>query len=367
MMNRSADNSSSACRSLILFDAYNRQPWFVPAPAQHQPGPARNPNTFSAEDSRKNLTTFRTLRAGGPVAVVGASDAATTQPPLRQGNMGDSNCGRNTTYPVLIEHPDSLLVSPQISSVPIVVPRLASEEATAALSVLQVESTAGQELISGPAPPPPTIDEEQNLAKTPKSAGRKPVLRAPTPRRGLDRFSRNGHTINGAKNGAMRGLNKADSADRNGEFDDDVPLDEPEFDELAAAEIESSAEELAGEGGSENQIDDPVRMYLMQMGEIPLLNRGRGNRFGQANRIHPPPLPPQHVGQRLFAARRRGAAGKSSRRQVAARSHDRSLGHQHRRQEENSAAVGAESENAGPLAPPQHVPISASPSAVARR
>ena len=222
MMNRSADNSSSACRSLILFDAYNRQPWFVPAPAQHQPGSARNPNTFSAEDSRKNLTSFRTLRAGGPVAVVGASDAATTPPPLRQGNMGDSNCGRNTTYPVLIEHPDSLLVSPQISSVPIVVPRLASEEATAAPRVLQVESTAGQELISGPAPPPPTIDEEQNLAKTPKNAGRKPVLRAPTPRRGLDRFSRNGHTINGAKNGALRGLNKADSVDRNGEFDDDV-------------------------------------------------------------------------------------------------------------------------------------------------
>ena len=50
-------------------------------------------------------------------------------------------------------------------------------------------------------------------------------------------------------------------------------LDEPEFDELAAAEIESSTEELAGEGGSENQIDDPVRMYLMQMGEIPLLSR----------------------------------------------------------------------------------------------
>ena len=38
--------------------------------------------------------------------------------------------------------------------------------------------------------------------------------------------------------------------------------------------------------------DDPVRMYLMQMGQIPLLNRGRGNRLRQADRKDAPPLSP---------------------------------------------------------------------------
>jgi RNA polymerase primary sigma factor len=274
MMNHSPENGSSSSRSLILFEAQSSQSWFLlPVQAKHDAAPQRNTILYSADLPQKNLTNSRTTRDGGAVPIVGAPNAATTPPPLRQGIMGEPNCGRNTTYPVLIEQPDSLLVSPQISSVPIVVPRPASEEATAAPLVLQVESTPGQPLISGPATPPPIIDEEQNLAKTPKNAGRKPVLRAPTPRRGLDRFSRNGHTVNGAKNGALRGLNKADATQRNGEYDDDAPFEEPEFDELAAAEIEASAEELSGDGGSENQIDDPVRMYLMQMGEIPLLSR----------------------------------------------------------------------------------------------
>ncbi len=281
--------------------------------------------------------------------------------------MGDSNCGRNTTYPVLIEHPDSLLVSPQISSVPIVVPRLASEEATAALSVLQVESTAGQELISGPAPPPPTIDEEQNLAKTPKSAGRKPVLRAPTPRRGLDRFSRNGHTINGAKNGALRGLNKADSADRNGEFDEDVPLDEPEFDELAAAEIESSAEELAGEGGSENQIDDPVRMYLMQMGEIPLfiaceeVDSAKRIEFTR-RRFRHSMLASDYVLQGAVALLEKVRDGKLRLDRTIEVSVTNTAG-----KKKIMQRLGPNLKTLVHLLPPQHAPISAWPSAVARR
>ena len=46
--------------------------------------------------------------------------------------------------------------------------------------------------------------------------------------------------------------------------------------ELSAAESESSdapREEIAGELDAESWSDDPVRMYLTQMGEIPLLTR----------------------------------------------------------------------------------------------
>jgi hypothetical protein len=55
----------------------------------------------------------------------------------------------------------------------------------------------------------------------------------------------------------------------------DVLLSEAEFDsedsppdaDLDEAEIESVEEQT----GEDDQIDDPVRIYLMQMGEIPLL------------------------------------------------------------------------------------------------
>jgi RNA polymerase primary sigma factor len=50
-------------------------------------------------------------------------------------------------------------------------------------------------------------------------------------------------------------------------FDDD---EEPESDQLEAAAEEVGLDDI---GGSDACIDDPVRMYLMQMGEIPLLSR----------------------------------------------------------------------------------------------
>ena len=50
-------------------------------------------------------------------------------------------------------------------------------------------------------------------------------------------------------------------------FDEDHPLEE----DLDLLETED--EEESEETGGDNHIDDPVRIYLMQMGEIPLLNR----------------------------------------------------------------------------------------------
>src|SRR6202008_4262452 len=52
---------------------------------------------------------------------------------------------------------------------------------------------------------------------------------------------------------------------------DDLPLDEEVID--VVIEGEDDLEHLPEEGSSESHIDDPIRMYLMQMGEIPMLNR----------------------------------------------------------------------------------------------
>ena len=55
-------------------------------------------------------------------------------------------------------------------------------------------------------------------------------------------------------------------------------------------------------------IDDPVRMYLMQMGEIPLLTRDQEIEFAKRIESTRATLSQQHVGQRLCAARRRASA-----------------------------------------------------------
>lgn len=64
-------------------------------------------------------------------------------------------------------------------------------------------------------------------------------------------------------------------------WDDDEPVDESGEDLDAEEELESadgdceSLTELGEDKGTWGVTDDPVRMYLMQMGEIPLLNRGQ--------------------------------------------------------------------------------------------
>jgi RNA polymerase primary sigma factor len=94
--------------------------------------------------------------------------------------------------------------------------------------------------------------------------------------------SLNGKRINGAakngtaKNGASKNGNRsaAFEPDHHGDdhqflTDDDIEIhgDEPaeaEHDEL---------DHLPEDGSAESHIDDPIRMYLMQMGEIPMLSR----------------------------------------------------------------------------------------------
>ncbi len=69
----------------------------------------------------------------------------------------------------------------------------------------------------------------------------------------------------------------SDSWDEDDPSDDsDEDLDDEEEDELEPADGDGESSTDPGEGKSAWGVtDDPVRMYLMQMGEIPLLNRGQ--------------------------------------------------------------------------------------------
>ena len=67
--------------------------------------------------------------------------------------------------------------------------------------------------------------------------------------------------------------------------DDDLP-DETL---IAAIEVDDELEHLPEDGSPESHIDDPIRMYLMQMGEIPMLNRERRNLLGHAASKKPAP------------------------------------------------------------------------------
>ena len=58
------------------------------------------------------------------------------------------------------------------------------------------------------------------------------------------------------------------------DVNDDIPAMEAESDEERDVVVKSTDEELLpGIDESESWSDDPVRMYLTQMGEIPLLTR----------------------------------------------------------------------------------------------
>ena len=66
-------------------------------------------------------------------------------------------------------------------------------------------------------------------------------------------------------------------------LDDEEPP--PAFDDLEEDGDDIPA--VVGDTGGDDQIDDPIRIYLMQMGEIPLLDRGQEIAAAQADRAQP--------------------------------------------------------------------------------
>ena len=119
-----------------------------------------------------------------------------------------------------------------------------------------------------------------------------------------------------------------DEFDAHGEFDDEMESDlEAEYD--------------VDHTGNDDQIDDPIRIYLMQMGDIPMLNRKK--EIDVAKRISAAAaVSAIAAGHRLHPSRRRRPAGKHSRRPASLGSDDRSVGDEHCRKK--AAVEGIEAE-----------------------
>jgi RNA polymerase primary sigma factor len=114
-----------------------------------------------------------------------------------------------------------------------------------------------------------------------------PVRRNPPTRsRSAATTSKNGHPMNGAAKPGKRPVSStADFDDQQHEQGDEIGhADDPALDQHADAVDLVEPDEVSHDedveidfdsvgGSSESHIDDPIRMYLMQMGEIPMLNR----------------------------------------------------------------------------------------------
>jgi RNA polymerase primary sigma factor len=223
------------------------------------------------ERTGKKFADWRTKPDGNAVPNLGDKGVSPDQLVLPKDNHRNSSCGGNTTSDASVNRAMKADESSQAFSTTNFVLQPERNRPAVASGVLQGKGTADQKPVVQSADSTP-IDQEQPLAKTRKIAGRKPVLRAPTPTRGRGRFARKlGTPVVGKKGRAATG---SDPVERRGaDYEDDRVLDE-ELVDAEDQELAEVAEEAAAEGeGSESQIDDPVRIYLMQMGEIPLLSR----------------------------------------------------------------------------------------------
>ena len=121
-------------------------------------------------------------------------------------------------------------------------------------------------------------------------------------------------------------------------FEDDVHADQ-EID--IVSDNEDDLEHLPEEGSSESHIDDPIRMYLMQMGEIPMLCRA--DEISSARSIEETRTLFRHLmlGNDFVLQGAVRTAGKGAAGRVAARPHDRNQRHQHRGKETHTQAARA--------------------------
>src|SRR5947209_8272774 len=122
-----------------------------------------------------------------------------------------------------------------------------------------------------------SIQEEHLLSKSKKTPVRKSALHGQASRRTRAAASRTVATTSlKSERSVVRDdpppFSKRIAAVDEFEADDDLSGEEGE--EIVAEEVpERLAEDVELETATEGHIDDPVRMYLMQMGEIPLLSR----------------------------------------------------------------------------------------------
>ena len=215
-----------------------------------------------------------------------------------------------------------------------------------------------------------------------------PVRKSVAPANGSSAASHGRRRSGLATMAAPGGRSRADEVSGSDSFGVDVeePLDEPivaavdhddfddqdEADEVGAAGYPDVPEQFGEDSsdhttGLDDHIDDPVRMYLMQMGEIPLLSRAEEIASAKEIertrlRFRNTMLASDYLLQGAVSLLRKGA-----RRQAATRSDDRSLRDQHGRKEEPAAPARAEPENASAICCDRTAKIFTSPSPRASR
>ncbi len=113
--------------------------------------------------------------------------------------------------------------------------------------------------------------------KTPRNV--KPVRSSSSPR-GPKPAKKSESPVNGNAKGSSHNHHDFDSDSEFGAADD-LPLEDDVID--LPVEGDDDLDHLPEEGSAESHIDDPIRMYLMQMGEIPMLNRA--DEISSARRI----------------------------------------------------------------------------------
>jgi RNA polymerase primary sigma factor len=99
-----------------------------------------------------------------------------------------------------------------------------------------------------------------------------------------DHATKNGHKQAGHANGAAQSNGKASHHPIDVEDDFIAPDDDQHDEPLEIVDEQvDELEHLPEDGSAESHIDDPIRMYLMQMGEIPMLSRA--DEISSARRI----------------------------------------------------------------------------------
>ena len=229
-------------------------------------------NLVTSTHSRKNSSLWRTKPDVAAVTNLGGEGVSTGEPTLLKNNSRCDPCGEKTTSQTSVTGNSSdPTIRRKAFLLRVLCCRRSGTDRLRHPACFRV--TAPRTIKSPPAVPlilrlSFRSSLWQNHAKSPV-ANLRYVL--PLRRAAAARFASSGNAP--GKTAAGRGAPAADATDRRTAFEDDNAF-ESDFVDPEDQELEEVVEEVVGDGeGSENQIDDPVRIYLMQMGEIPLLTR----------------------------------------------------------------------------------------------